>query len=208
MTPTLKNVLRKAMKLYIVEGPDNSGKSTLAESIKDFYVRNDGVADGRILIDHFGVPEGRNDKEKADNADKSYKSYIKNLKNMSVLYDVIILDRAWYGEYVYGPLYRNRAKDDVALMIRNVEDMLMNILDDDDIKLIITTTDNIKFLVDHEDGHSLSKADADKIFDEVQDFVEIADKVSALKNIEVLNVNEYGTLVFRDKKELCSKALL
>lgn len=208
MTPKLKKNLRKAMKLYIVEGPDNSGKSTLAESIKDFYVRNDGVADGRILIDHFGVPEGRNDKEKADNADKSYKSYIKNLKNMSVLYDVVILDRAWYGEYVYGPLYRNRTKDAVALMIRNVEDMLMNILDDDDIKLIITTTDNIKFLVDHEDGHSLSKADADKIFDEVQDFVEIADKVSALKNIEVLNVNEYGTLVFRDKKELCSKALL
>lgn len=208
MTPKLKKILRKAMKLYIVEGPDNSGKSTLAESIKDFYVRNGGVADDRILIDHFGVPEGRNDKEKAENADKSYESYIKNLKNMSVLYDVVILDRAWYGEYVYGPLYRNRTKDDVALMIRNVEDMLMNILDDDDIKLIITTTDNIKFLVDHEDGHSLSKADTDKIFDEVQDFVEIADKVSALKNIEVLNVNEYGSLVFRDKKELCSKALL
>lgn len=196
------------MKLYIIEGPDNTGKSTLAEAIKDFYIKNEGINAERILIEHFGIPEGRNDKEKAKNADKSYKSYVKNLKKMTSIYDVIILDRAWYGEYVYGPIYRGRDKDEVALMIRNVEDMLLNILDEDNIKLIITTTDNTKFLINYEDGKSLSMSDAYRVHAEINDFLEIPTNISALKNIEVLNVNTHGTFNFKDKKELCSQALL
>ena len=187
------------MKLYIIEGPDNSGKSTLADGIREFYL-SQGVSSDKILVDHFGVPEGKTNEDRAKAADESYIEYVKSVKlwKKHQTYDVVILDRAWYGEYVYGPKYRDRKPEEVGLMIRNVEDMLMAALPEDDAKLI-----------KNEDGKSLSKADPEAVFNEVQDFVRIAEEISALKHIEVLNVNIHNSSEhFLDKDELLKKALL
>ena len=198
------------MKLYIIEGPDNSGKSTLADGIREFYL-SQGVSSDKILVDHFGVPEGKTNEDRAKAADESYIEYVKSIKlwKKHQTYDVVILDRAWYGEYVYGPKYRDRKPEEVSLMIRNVEDMLMATLPEDDVKLVITTVDNIGFLIKNEDGKSLSKAEPEAVFNEVQDFVRIAEEISALKHIEVLNVNIHNSSEhFVDKDELLKKALL
>lgn len=204
------------MKLYIIEGPDNTGKTTLSQGIFKYYTEQ-GVPADRILVTHFGVPEGNTPEKQAKNADNSYLDFAYTIsdKKFQRKWDVIILDRAWYGEYVYGPIYRNRKKEDVAMMIRNVEDIIMNNMDPENIKLIVTTVDNVGFLDAHEDGKSLSaackdsKSRYDKFFDEVQGFFDIIDSVTAIPDSVLLNVNvEMSKENFRDSKELLPEALL
>jgi thymidylate kinase len=195
------------MKVYIIEGPDNTGKSTLCEGIKKYYLKN-GVTEANINTLHFSTPEGVNNEEKAANADKEYKNTAKYIVSNKDRYDVLILDRSWYGEYVYGQIYRNRTSDNVAQMIRGVEDILINNLDSEDIKLVITSSDDIEFVINHEDGKSLSKVDKDLLTDEFQKFDEILDNVTGLSNITKLTVNKPGsTSEFEDINILLNNIL-
>lgn len=78
---------------YIIEGPDGAGKTTLMEKIK--------AAHKGAVVCHFGKPETDED---AYNYWQVYMQAIK--KNADA--EVVIFDRCWYSDMVYGPVMRGR----------------------------------------------------------------------------------------------------
>ena len=79
--------------IYIIEGPDGAGKTTLVEQIKKSHMNT------KVL--HFGAPQTP---EEADNYYKVYAAAINAMRDDEVL----IFDRSWYSDMVYGPVMRNR----------------------------------------------------------------------------------------------------
>ena len=79
--------------IYIIEGRDGAGKTTLVEQIRK--------ANYNAAVKHFGAPQTL---EEADNYYKVYAEAI-NAKRDD---EVLIFDRSWYSDMVYGPVMRNR----------------------------------------------------------------------------------------------------
>lgn len=76
--------------IYILEGPDGGGKTTLAEKLS---------AMTRIKITHFSYP--RDEEEKARML-IMYQDLLKSTGNA-------IIDRCWYSDMAYGPVMRGAA---------------------------------------------------------------------------------------------------
>lgn len=78
--------------IYIIEGPDGAGKTTLAEKL---HKSNPGS-----LILHFGTPANE------EEAKNYWKVYLNTLECHEG--ETLILDRSWYSDMVYGPVMRHR----------------------------------------------------------------------------------------------------
>ena len=78
---------------YIIDGPDGAGKTTL---VKKIIEANPGA-----ITMHFGKP---NSDEEAYNYWKVYLAALKKSANAPV----VIFDRSWYSDMVYGPVMRGR----------------------------------------------------------------------------------------------------
>lgn len=79
------------MALIIIEGPDSTGKTTLAKFLAEkldfeYY--------------HFSAPKSK------EEAKKDYFNFINKFSNKNV-----IVDRAFWGEFVYAPIWRNYEPD-------------------------------------------------------------------------------------------------
>lgn len=79
--------------IYIIEGPDGAGKTTLVEQLRK--------SNYNAVVKHFGAPQTP---EEADNYYKVYANAINDKRDDEVL----IFDRSWYSDMVYGPVMRNR----------------------------------------------------------------------------------------------------
>lgn len=79
---------------YIIDGPDGAGKSTLARQIQE-------ANPGSIIL-HFGTPATE---EEANNYWLTYFNALKDYADK-----VVIFDRSWYSDMVYGPVMRNRCE--------------------------------------------------------------------------------------------------
>ncbi len=73
----------------IIEGPDGSGKTYIAQQLADLL---------NLQYKHFEAP--RTDEEVL----AQYDMYKKLLKTQTS----IVLDRAWYSDMVYGPIFRGK----------------------------------------------------------------------------------------------------
>ena len=78
---------------YIIDGPDGAGKTTL---VKKIIEANPGA-----ITMHFSKP---NSDEEAFNYWKVYLEALKKSAGASV----VIFDRSWYSDMVYGPVMRGR----------------------------------------------------------------------------------------------------
>lgn len=118
------------MKVLLLEGLDNVGKSTIAEKLmiryKDKY---------NIMFMHSRFPEQENVDPltyqqveftmKADTA--AYMATYEEMKNYSLPRNFMhplsetlcIFDRSWLDEYVYGQIYRSESMWEILLMITN-----------------------------------------------------------------------------------------
>ena len=117
------------MKVIIVEGMDNTGKSTMIDRLIKYLARKDGIdADKQIYVKHLVKPDGENDIERATNIDITNFNLATFLINAHKenKYKYIILDRAWYSEYVYGQLYRNRQEHEIRKRVQVIEEYLNN----------------------------------------------------------------------------------
>ena len=102
------------MKIFFVEGPDNIGKSTYVKAIQQFLY---GKYCTNVLVMHCEKPVGETLDEQIEFQNNAYEKLVDQLIewNNNNEYDAVIFDRAWYGEYVYGTMYRNRDKEDVKI---------------------------------------------------------------------------------------------
>lgn len=80
------------MKLYILEGPDGVGKTTLANDIHEIW-KEEGFLS---TVVHAGP------------AETIFEMYRPAYEAQMSGYDVVIMDRSPYSELVYGPLLRNK----------------------------------------------------------------------------------------------------
>ena len=165
------------MKVIIIEGPDNCGKNTLIQNIVD----NNDV----VKVIHCHKPE-KDDTEPFTTMKKIYLYHADNvIRDNNIMHtDVLVFNRYYQSEYIYGQLYRNGDPDKIKHMISILEDYLLNNIGYDNIYYIQLNSTSSKLLKQNEDGKSLSNAELDKIQKEIDLFEEIFD-FSKLKKFKI-----------------------
>ena len=179
-------------KLIIVDGMDNTGKSTLIARLTKVL---ESLGNTTITIHSQKPPK---DIAPEDTAAYQHKYYLDLINMLTTLkserkYDYIILDRGWISEYVYGPLYRNRSKQEIVednIVLDKKVLSLFNIPSDVYLIMLLGST---KFLLSREDGKSLSDNDESLIELERTEFEKGYDYSLIDKKIyyEVDSDNEY-----------------
>lgn len=160
------------MSTIILEGLDNTGKTTQINNIREEF--NSSF----FLTFHLS-----NIKTKKWTKE-SYKGYFKNLyvEYFELIesdeYD-LLFDRFHLGEFVYSPIYRNYSGDYVF--------QLEEIIENKNNVYLIVLIDEVKNLLKREDGksHSIKIEDKQK---EIDLFIEAFNK-SKIKNKLLININ-------------------
>lgn len=141
--------------LVIVEGPDRCGKGSFIEVLRN------KIDTPKQLVIHSGKPPSISDNPKLWSYDYN-SNLISNIDILSKSNDVIILDRSYLGEYIYGKLYRHidYTHDDfiefenthikhllntIYVVLVNFTDSVNNVFNRDDGKSHITSFDS-KFI--------------------------------------------------------------
>ena len=177
-------------KVIIIERTDNVGKDTVINQLLDRY------KDAKVY--HCDKPKSKNAKEAAKEQYNSFLSLAK--ENVSTNDKIIIHNRSWYGEYVYGVKYRNNDENEVKEYILEFEKIILNNIDD--VCLIMLLSDNSDLLVKNDDGLSISKAKKELIEDETKRFEEIF-KFSTIPNKCIIYVNNGEN--WKTKEEIINK---
>lgn len=144
----------------LVEGPDNVGKTTLINNIKNHF--NDYTFQSLHFsnVKHNSIEEG---------IEYSTKQYTEMFEMMLFLskFDkaAVICDRSHLGEMVYGPIYRNYT----GTYVLDIEKRFHNMLTFWDSLVLITLVDKPERLIARDDGLSFS-IDIDKKNTEIANF--------------------------------------
>lgn len=180
------------MKVIIVEGTDNTGKDTIINRLRSLC--------NRTLIIHCNKPKMTRPEAQAFEQNALFKKYVDNIVDETYdddICDMLIFNRAWYGEYVYGTMYRERDKRDVMSMIHTLEKRLNDFDDTHSIEIyyVQIVCDSSALLKKNDDGLSISH-DVENFIHENELFKEIFD-ASTLKNKKLIHVNDGDE--FRDR---------
>ncbi len=190
------------MKHIFVEGPDNVGKTLLIKKLCEHFAYNN------VSVRHFGKPpKGMSSVETLDfqfevfSKEMLFADYIRNIMDKDdkkYHENVIIWDRTHLGEYVHSQLFRGIDKNIIKPKLLDFEKQHLK----SDQYLILFTSDPM-FLLQHEDGESLSqtleeKTQESKLFKEIFNLSIIQNK----KIIKVDNDNNY-----RDKNKIFNEVL-
>lgn len=174
-------------KVIIIEGPDNCGKDTLIKKLNEYF-------NGSTAVLHAGIPDSS-----LSLFDFYYNGLIHQTLDHYYFTDVkaIIHNRSIYGEYVYGPKYRNENIDQVKKIIYNMEvgELKTYIFD---LYFILLNSDSVDLLVKNDDGLSYSSKKGD-IEDEIKAFDDVFEQ-STIKNKKRILVNNGNS--FRSKEDI------
>ncbi len=168
------------MKLIIIEGPDNCGKNTLIQNIID----NNDI----VKVVHCHKPDkGVEDPFKA--MTDIYFWHADNIlrDNIQSHCDVVIFNRYYQSEYIYGQLYRGGEPEKIKQMIYMLESYLINHLGYDNIYYVQLMSDSVKLLINNEDGQSLSNGKEEQIIKELKLFKDIFDFCKVKKKMIYIN---------------------
>lgn len=180
-------------RVYIIEGLDRLGKSTLIENIQQKF--------GFYQVIHYQKPkildryvEDMPGKEAWTYQTESFVSMFQLIESCSRL----ILDRAHLGECVYAPMYRKYDGDYVFDLEKSFGMEL-----EDDVRLILLTEDfdRSKHFVD--DGLSLGSAD--KRAHEQRLFIDAFNK-SIFPDKKIICVTDPITGKFRSQEDILKEA--
>lgn len=188
----MQKVLIMNKKLIIIEGIDNVGKDTIINYLLTKYKN--------AKIYHCEKPKSKNNKEAAK---EQYNLFLNLAKeNVNNNDEVIIHNRSWYGEYVYGVKYRNNNENEVKKSILEFENIILENIDD--VSFILLLSDNMDFAIKNDDGLSISQAKKELIEDEAKRFEEIF-KFSTIPNKKIIYVNNGEN--WRTKEEIINELL-
>jgi thymidylate kinase len=187
------------MKVVIIDGLDNVGKTTVIDRLIHRF--------NNVHYIHFQKPTSSDTIyaaiEQRDSFLHNVYSIVDNLSNTDT--QIVILDRSWLGEYVYGCKYRNNGEEYVINMIDDCYKVLL----DNDIECytVILTVYNPEFCVKHEDGKSISSGKKEDIQDEIDRFESLYNiyKNNNMVNISKIVVND--RLDFRPKDDIFNDVL-
>jgi len=149
------------MKVIIVEGIDNTGKTTLINRLTDIYKSKYNV----IYLHCGACPYWIGFAEKLNELhDLDIMRYEDEKETLA------LIDRAWTGEYVYGPIYRNRNRLDIVNMFFSIGSKLRERFKDvrrDFYEIFIYASP--EFAIKHDDNLSLSSdLEHDKRIERIQ----------------------------------------
>ena len=174
-------------KLIIVESGDRLGKSSLIKGLCENYDYKN------ITLRHCDKPpKNLSSKEVLDFQFKCFKqefeliTYVSQLNDKFSYHDnIIIYDRFYLGEYVYGQLFRNVDPKEIKDKIEFFEKYYLSSpwLD----TYLITLTATAEFFFQKEDGQSFSQTLEDKA-KELKLFIE-AHQFSQIKNKLLVRIN-------------------
>ena len=181
------DISKQAPKVIIIEGPDNCGKDTLISKLNEHFVFT--------KIIHSGIPDS------ADLFNFYYNGLIHD--TLAGYYDnslkAVIHNRSLYGEYVYGPKYRQESKEEISKLVHNLETgQLRTFILSRDLYFILLTSSDSDLLVMNDDGLSYSSKKSD-IEDEVITFDEIFN-LSQIENKIRIYINDGNH--FRPKDDI------
>ena len=174
-------------KLIIIEGMDNTGKSTLISRLENVLTNSEHAV---VKTIHLTKPPKDIPEEEIETyMNEYYDDIISQLTNSHfyTLYDYIILDRGYLSEYVYGPLYRNRNELNITEKNLIYEKELIKHYKDNIILILLNSTSN-KFLINNDDDNSLSKIDENLLNKERTRFFDAYD-FSLINNKKIYNVD-------------------
>lgn len=181
-------------QVIIVEGPDRCGKGTFIESIKNTTLNSN------VIHIHSSAPPKSLDNNKKVLWSTEYNiNLIDNVNILSKTNDIIILDRSYIGEYVYGTLYRNAGytEDDFIEFEKEYLDL-------DNINFsLINFKDNVNDLITREDGKSASSFFHDKVKELKQIEIDMFDN---LHNLSIIKYKK--TIDWSDDKNTFSTDFL
>lgn len=205
------------MKIVIIEGPDNCGKNTIINRLLEENEISEVI--------HCSKPEGETDEEKFQfqemsfvrlarrASDRLHEDNIANLdeflrklrpsKYCDCLLDVIIFNRAWYGEYVYGQMYRNGDPKKILELIDRCERYFEEEEEYNNVYYIQLMSTSTKLLKGNDDGKSLSDADENKIKRECDLFMEVFNHSKLNKRVIYINKGDN----FRSREEIADEAM-
>jgi len=188
------------MKHIIICGPDRLGKDTLIKGLCDYYHYNN------IVIRHFSKPpkEIEDPWTFQDNTflnEGKFVLYYQEIDNDPHQYyeNILIWNRSYLGEYVWGTLYRKLDKKFISDYIKNYENKYIFHKH----TYLIYLYASPEFCTQHEDGKSLGKKIDDKkkqldLFEEVYNLSTIPNKI----RISVEEKNQ-----FRPKEDILNDVL-
>lgn len=183
------------MKVIIIEGTDNTGKDTLIKGIRKQF------SGFKIKNIHCSVPQHKHNLDAAIEQNAYFLNLVDDILSNKYNADIIIFNRAWYGEYVYGPIYRERDPKDVKKLILRLEEKLQDV----DVSYIQLLSNNINLLVKNDDGKSLANNKTPLMFVEFKHFQQIF-RASKIKKKKLITVNdEKGK--FKSKKWILETAM-
>lgn len=153
------------MKLVIIEGLDNTGKTTVIHELMQRY--------NNVHYIHATKPEIDDPVLCALHQQEVFTKMVSNIQEVFCNVpstDLIILDRSWIGEYVYGCMYRGNGDTFVENMIADCYNRIANAnrlrdapVDTLDCTTILYTVRTPEFCLKNEDDQSLSARDVKKI---------------------------------------------
>ena len=153
------------MKLVIIEGLDNTGKTTVIHELMQRY--------NNVHYIHATKPEIDDPVLCALHQQEAFAKMVSNILEVFCNVpstDLIILDRSWIGEYVYGCMYRGNGDTFVENMIADFYNRIANAnrlrdtpVDTLDCTTILYTVRTPEFCLKNEDDQSLSARDTKKI---------------------------------------------
>lgn len=144
------------MTVFVFEGPDNLGKSTIIKSLVNEYK---DVRD--IYMMHFTGPHCENGEDPFEYQRQMFLSKVKKIITMNQYNkiagykndDIFILDRSWIGEYVYGQIYRSGDPHKILDLINDCNSMLGY----EGIKTVFIRLDaDNDFVIFHDDNKSFT----------------------------------------------------
>ena len=173
------------MITIIFEGADNLGKSTIINKIVNSFKETKD-----ITLMHCTGPRPAEGEDPFAYQERSFKEKVIKINAIggteqalnTSSKNIVILDRAWYGEYVYGQIYRNADPEKIIEMIKLCNEMLYSPC------IVIHLTASPEFVLAHDDNKSISSNldnRLEKISIEISMFKECFEKINYENFIEV-----------------------